>query len=87
MNIRLFPNQFLQRDECFGLFKPGEESAFDLPVTIEGDVGIPFHIVHSDPDHLAYLTGLIVLQAWTSESDEFGRLPTERRKLIRDELS
>ena len=79
MNIRLFPDQFLQRDECFGLFKLGDGGELDLPVTVEGDAGIPFHIVHSDPDHLAYLTGLIVLQAWTSGIDELGILPTERR--------
>lgn len=51
MNIRLFPDQFLQRDECFGLFKPGGAGERDLPVTIEGDAGIPFHIIHSAPDH------------------------------------
>jgi len=38
-----------------GLFKVGDEGELDLPVTVEGDAGIPFHIVHSDPDHLAYL--------------------------------
>jgi hypothetical protein len=82
VNIRLFPDQFLQRDECFGLFKLGDDGELDLPVTIEGDAGIPFHIVHSDPDHLAYLTGLIVLQAWTSGIDELGIPPTERRPVL-----
>ena len=87
MKIRLFPGQFLERDRCFGLFKADEDGVFDLPVTMEGDAGIHFHIVHSDPDHLASLAGLIVLQAWTSKIDELGVLPTEHRKLIRDELS
>ena len=54
----------------------------DMPVTIEGDAGIPFHIVHSDPDHLAYLAGLIVLQAWTSGIDELGIPPAERRPIL-----
>lgn len=53
-----------------------------MPVTIEGDAGIPFHIVHSDPAHLAYLTGLLVLQAWTSGIDEFGIPSTERRPVL-----
>lgn len=54
MNIRLFPDQFLQRDECFGLFKLGDDDELDLPVTVEGDAGIPFHIVHSDHDHRSF---------------------------------
>jgi hypothetical protein len=61
MNIRLFPEQFFEREECCGLFKLGEESALDLLVTIEGDAGIPFHVVHSDSDPLAYLARLIAL--------------------------
>ena len=81
-NIRLFPEQFLQHDKCFGLFKLGEHGQLDLPVTVEGDAGIPFHIVHSDPDHLAYLVGLIVLQAWTSGIDELGIPPAERRTVV-----
>ncbi len=82
MSIRLFPEQFLERDHCFGLFKMGEDGELDLPVTVEGDAGIPFHIVHSDPDHLAYLAGLIVLQAWTSGIDELRIPPTERRPVL-----
>lgn len=50
VNLRLFPDQFLRSDKCFGLFKLGDHGELDLPVTIEGDAGIPFHIVHSDPD-------------------------------------
>lgn len=45
-NIRLFPDRFLQRDQCFGLFKMEDNDELDLPVTIEGDAGIHFHIVH-----------------------------------------
>jgi len=82
MNIRLFPEQFLRRDACFGLFKLDDAGELDLPITIEGDIGIPFHIVHSEPDHLAYLTGLILLQAWTTGITEFGISPTERRPLL-----
>jgi hypothetical protein len=59
MKIRLFPEQFIERDYCFGLFKVGGGRVLDLPVTIEGDAGIHFHIVHSIPGHLAYLAGLI----------------------------
>lgn len=79
MSIRLFPEQFLERDHCFGLFRVGEGGVLDLPITIEGDAGIHFHIVHSAPDHLTYLAGLIILQAWTSGIDELGIPPTERR--------
>lgn len=82
MNVRLFPKQFIQRDKCFGLFNPGEDGQVDLPITIEGEAGIPFHIVHSDPDHLAYLVGLIVLQAWTSGIDDLGIPPSERRPVL-----
>lgn len=48
MNIRFFPKQFLERDKYFGLFKIGdgityfEMGVLDMPVTIEGDAGIPF---------------------------------------------
>jgi hypothetical protein len=80
--IRLFPEHFIYRDKCFGLFKLGEDGPLDLPITIEGDAGIPFHIVHSDPDHLAYLVGLIVLQAWTSGIDELEVPPGERRSVL-----
>jgi hypothetical protein len=82
INIRLFPDSFLQDDKCFGLFKLGGNGQLDLPVTIEGDTGFPFHIVHSEPDHLAYLVGLIVLQAWTRGIDELGIPPAERRAIV-----
>ena len=48
---------------------------------VEGEAGIPFHIVHSDPDHLAYLVGLIVLQGWTGGIDELG-IPTAERRTV-----
>ena len=35
MNIRFFPEQFLEREQCFGLFKVGDDGVLDLPVTIE----------------------------------------------------
>jgi hypothetical protein len=82
MYIRLFPEYFLQRDECFGLFILGDRGAIDLPVTIEGEGGIPLHVVHSDPDHLSYLTGLIVLQAWTRGINELGIPPAERTPVL-----
>jgi hypothetical protein len=82
LKIRLFPREFLLDDGCFGLFKLDARGESDLPVSIEGDCGIPFHIVHSDPDHLAYLAGLIVLQAWTYGIDEPGIPPFERRPLL-----
>ena len=88
MNIRLFPSQFLEKDACFRLFRPGDETALDLPITIEGNSGVPFHIVHSDPDHLAFLAGLLVLQAWVYGIDELGippslpGVPTTRRPLL-----
>lgn len=76
MKIRLFPEQFLERDHCFGLFKVGEDGVLDLPVTIEGDAGIHFHIVHPVLDRLTYLARSIVLQAWTGEIEEPGIRPT-----------
>lgn len=82
MIIRLFPEEFIHRDKCFGLFKLAVDGQLDLPLTVEGDAGIPFHIVHSDPDHLAYLVGLIVLQAWTSGIDEIGIPPAGRRPVL-----
>jgi len=72
MNIRFFPEQFLECDQRFRLFKVGDDGALDLPVTIEGDAGIHFPIVHSDPNHLASLAGLLVLQARMSGIDEPG---------------
>ncbi len=82
MKLQLFPEQFLQRDACFGLFELGANGELDLPITIETEVGIPLHIVHSDPDHLAFLVGLIVLQAWTSGIDDLGVPSSERRPLL-----
>lgn len=82
MGIRLFPEHFLGQDRCFGLFKMAEDGALDLPITIPSDGRIPLHIVHSDPDHLAYLAGLLVLQAWLYGIDELEVPPTSRRPLL-----
>ena len=82
MGIRLFPEHFLAQDECFGLFKMAEDGVLDLPITIQSDGRIPLHIVHSDPDHLAYLAGLLVLQAWLYGIDELEVPPTLRRPLL-----
>ncbi|MDI3461492.1 MAG: hypothetical protein OJF50_000313 [Nitrospira sp.] len=80
--ISLFPRQFLTEDACFGLFSVGSGGQIDLPITIEADAGLPIHIVHSDPDHLAYLVGLVVLQAWVTGIDELGVPPNERRPVL-----
>ncbi len=82
MDIRLFPDRFLSQDRCFGLFKMAEDGALDLPITIQSDGGIPLHIVHSDPNHLAYLAGLLVLQAWLYGIDELEMPPTVRKPLL-----
>ena len=82
MGIRLFPEHFLVRDQCFGLFRVDCDGAIDLPVTIRGDAGTPFHVVHSDPDHLAYLAGMLVLQASVYGIDELELPPTARRPLL-----
>src|SRR5262249_3119105 len=79
MNIRLFPERFLKDDACFELFRPGTDGAIELPVTIEGKSGVPLHIVHSDPDQLASLCALIVLQSWLYGIEEL-ELPPERRR-------
>jgi hypothetical protein len=82
MKIRLFPQHFLQRDGYFGLFRLEDNGELDLPLTIEADARIPVPIVHSNPHHLAYLVGLIALQAWTTGIDELGTPPAERRSLL-----
>jgi len=82
MKIRLFPQQFLQQDACFQLFRPGTDGALELPVTIEGTSGIPIHAVHSDPDHLACLAAMIVLQSWLYGIDELELPPVRRRPLL-----
>jgi len=82
MNIRLFPDRFLKEDACFHLFKQGEDGALEMPVTIEGSSGIPIHVVHSDPENLAFLTALIVLQSWVYGIDELELLPERRRPLL-----
>lgn len=81
-NIRLFPQQFLDGDACFGLFSLGKNGQMDLPVTIEANAGLPIHIIHSDPEHLAYLTGLLVLQAWIMGIHELGIPPKERKPIL-----
>src|SRR5712692_4114635 len=80
MTLQLFPEHFLKRENFFGLIQ-GEDGEPDLPFTIEGSADIPFHIVHSNSDHLAYLVGLIVLQAWTSGITESG-IPDRARRLL-----
>jgi hypothetical protein len=82
MNIRLFPDRFLKEDACFHLFRPGTDGALELPVTIEGKSGVPVHIVHSDPDNLAYLAALLVLQSWLYGIDELELPPKRRRPLL-----
>ncbi len=82
MNIRLFPDRFLKEDACFQLFRPGTDGALELPVTIEGKSGVPVHIVHSDPDNLACLAALLVLQSWLYGIDELELPPTCRRPLL-----
>lgn len=82
MNIRLFPDRFLKEDACFQLFRPGTDGALELPAAIEGKSGIPLHIVHSDPDHLACLSALLVLQSWLYGIDELELPPKRRRPLL-----
>lgn len=82
MNIRLFPDRFLKEDSCFNLFRAGTDGSVELPVTIEGTSGIPLHIVHSDPDNLAWLASLLVLQSWLYGIDELELPPTRRRPLL-----
>lgn len=82
MNIRLFPDRFLQQDACFQLYKQERDGALELPVAIEGKSGIPIHIVHSDPDHLACLAALIVLQSWLYGIDELEIPPARRKPLL-----
>ena len=82
MNIRLFPDRFLKEDACFNLFRPGTDGALELPVTIEGKSGVPVHIVHSDPDNLACLAALLVLQSWLYGIGELDLVPTRRRPLL-----
>lgn len=81
-NIRLFPDRFLKEDACFNLFKAGTDCALELPVTIEAKSGIPLHVVHSDPDHLACLSALLVLQSWLYGIDELELPPKRRRPLL-----
>lgn len=82
MNIRLFPDRFLKEDTCFQLFRPGTDGALELPVTIEAKSGVPVHVVHSDPDNLACLAALLVLQSWLYGIDELELPPTRRRPLL-----
>src|SRR5438876_369491 len=80
--IRLFPGRFLQDDACFQLFRPDAAGNLDLPVSIEVDSGIPLHVVHSDPDQLAFLAGLLLVQSWVYGIDELEMPPTERRPIL-----
>lgn len=82
MNIRLFPDRFLKDDACFQLFREGTGGPLELPVTIEGNSGVPLHIVHSDPDNLACLTALLILQSWLYGIDELELPPKRRRPLL-----
>lgn len=82
MNIRLFPDRFLKEDACFQLFRPRPDGALELPVTIEAKSGIPVHIVHSDPDNLACLAALLVLQSWLYGIGELELPPKRRRPLL-----
>jgi hypothetical protein len=82
MDIRLFPDRFLKEDAYFQLFRTGTDGTIELPVTIEGNSGVPLHIVHSDPDNLACLAALLVLQCWLYGIDELEIPPKRRRPLL-----
>src|SRR5215469_16299688 len=82
MRVRLFPGRFLNEDSCFHLFRQGENGVLDLPVTIEAESGLPLHIVHSDPDQLSFLVGLLLVQSWVYGIDELEVPPTERRPIL-----
>ena len=83
MKILLFSKQFLERDSCFRLYSFGTElSQPELPPTIVAECDAPIHIVHSDPRYMAYIAGLIVLQAWTCGISESGVPSIERRPLL-----
>ena len=56
--------------------------SLELPVTIEGKSGVPLHIVHSDPDNLACLAALLVLQSWLYGIDELELPPKRRQPLL-----
>lgn len=82
MGIRLFPQRFLSDEACFGIFRTADGEAIELPVTILGEGTAPLHVVHSDPDHLAALAGMLVMQAWVFGIDEIDLPPISRRPLL-----
>jgi ssDNA-specific exonuclease RecJ len=79
MIVKFFPDRLIHKDACFGLSRADNAGA-DLPVFVEGDAATPFHIIHTDPDYLAYFTALIILQAWTYGISDSG--PTLDRKPV-----
>ena len=79
--MRLFPYEFVVGEGCYRLFKQDSGDTPDPPILIEGDAGSTFHVVHSDPEYLAYLAGLLALQAWTIGIQESGG-PIRQRKPI-----
>jgi hypothetical protein len=82
MGIRLFPNRFLSDEACFGIFRTADAEAIELPITILGEGTTPLHVVHSDPDHLAALAGMLVMQAWVFGIDELELPPISRKPLL-----
>jgi hypothetical protein len=80
MGIRLFPDSLGPDEPFFGLFR--QDGRVDMPRPIDWDTGHPIHLVHSDPDHLAYLVAVLVLQAWTTGLDERGGPVPERRPIL-----
>jgi hypothetical protein len=82
MKIRLFSDRLIKEESCFQLHRAGVADGVDLPVPIGREPDAPFHIVHSDPDHLAYLVGLIVLQAWAFGLDESETPLPQRRPVL-----
>lgn len=80
MDVQLFPDALCTTHQCYGLTRANAELADPLvPITWNTDA--PLHLVHSSHEHLAYITGLLVLQAWTAGLDDNGPL-SERRPVL-----
>ncbi|MGH9343359.1 MAG: hypothetical protein ACRD19_06330, partial [Terriglobia bacterium] len=82
MKILLFSGELLRRDECFGLHLQAETTYRPPFVQLEFDASEAVHVVCGDPQLVAFLAGLIALQAWTYGIGEDGVPLSERRPVL-----
>ena len=82
MKTLLFSGEFYHRDNCFGLYMEPDTNRRPPFVETEFEPCEAVHIVCGDAQIVAFLAGLIALQAWTYGMGDDGIPLPERRPVL-----